>query len=320
MSQSTAPRQYCRDMDEPFIETQRDECVRCGYDLRGIVNERPCPECGLLAERSRRVTDELHDTRPRWLRRISIGVWTILLAIVLAVASPLVAGLLVPFRDPRFFWAYAAPLVGAVVAALVFLIGVYLLTSREGYAPADTADRRRRYWLRAAAAIPLALLLLEHAANEVNRQRLLIYWNGQGPFRPSPYWIVRLLQAPLAVPLPILLFYQLRSLAKRARSAHLAEHCLIVGFGAAGALLYIALVAAFFELVDLFHLGTYWTSRSAISLMLMLLTTVAAALFLLWSIYLLVRFGIAFHKAARQLKRKWRRDDRSLVPDAAQVK
>ena len=25
------------------------ECLRCGYDLRGIANERACPECGLLA-------------------------------------------------------------------------------------------------------------------------------------------------------------------------------------------------------------------------------------------------------------------------------
>ena len=49
---------------------QRDECYRCGYDIRGIASDQPCPECGLLAERSRRVTDELHNTRPTWLRTI----------------------------------------------------------------------------------------------------------------------------------------------------------------------------------------------------------------------------------------------------------
>jgi hypothetical protein len=62
-------------------ESIRDECYRCGYDLRGIANAGVCPECGLLAERSRRVTDELHDTRPRWLRSLSRGIDLILLAI-----------------------------------------------------------------------------------------------------------------------------------------------------------------------------------------------------------------------------------------------
>ena len=48
----------------------------------GIDNARACPECGLLAERSRHVTDELHDTHPRWLRKITIGITLILIAIL----------------------------------------------------------------------------------------------------------------------------------------------------------------------------------------------------------------------------------------------
>ena len=41
-----------------------DDCYRCGYPLLGIDDEQACPECGLLARRSRRQTDELHNTRP----------------------------------------------------------------------------------------------------------------------------------------------------------------------------------------------------------------------------------------------------------------
>jgi hypothetical protein len=37
----------------------------------------------------------------------------------------------------------------------------------------------------------------------------------------------------------------------------------------------------------------------------------ATILFLLWSTYLLIRFAIAFHIAARNLRRQWLRDDRS---------
>ena len=71
--------------------TAHDVCYRCGYDLTGIGDETPCPECGLLARRSRRPTDELHYTRPRWLRRISRGTNLLLLAVLLFGASPALA-------------------------------------------------------------------------------------------------------------------------------------------------------------------------------------------------------------------------------------
>ena len=69
-----------------MVDTEpADTCYRCGYALRGVANDRPCPECGLLAERSRRVSDELHNSRPRWLRRISRGVNVLLFALLLIV-------------------------------------------------------------------------------------------------------------------------------------------------------------------------------------------------------------------------------------------
>src|SRR3712207_3483647 len=66
--------------------TLTDVCYRCGYDLRTLADNQPCSECGLLAARSRRPTDELHHTRPGWLRRLAWGVWLILLA----MATPFV--------------------------------------------------------------------------------------------------------------------------------------------------------------------------------------------------------------------------------------
>src|SRR2546430_14287954 len=119
------------------------ECSRCGYDLRGIANDQACPECGLLAERSRRVSDELHDTRPRWLRRIAWGVRLILLTILLCASWPVIFGILEASLQRfgpstliwRLFWEHF-PFIGLEALALLFFSGVFLLTTGEGYPPA----------------------------------------------------------------------------------------------------------------------------------------------------------------------------------------
>ena len=137
-------------------QTAPGQCYRCGYDLRGIADNQPCPECGLLAERSRRVTDELHNTRPKWLRTIARGSNLILLAIVTAVVWTLFLKNDVGFiasnmamRRPDFgVW-------GLDFALLIFLLGVTLLTRREGYPPADLSYRWLRRLLR---IVPLFLV------------------------------------------------------------------------------------------------------------------------------------------------------------------
>jgi hypothetical protein len=112
---------------------------------------------------------------------------------------------------------------------------------------------------------------------------------------------------------PILLFNQLRSLALRARSAHLAEHCTIVGFGTSIAMLYILIVLLITTYARELHFNPYWASRSKSWLILMAVAGTLSALFLLWSLYLLIRFAVAFHIASRKLRNAWNRDDRALA-------
>jgi hypothetical protein len=131
-------------------ESAKDECYRCGYDLRGFANDQACPECGLLAERSRRISDELHDTRPRWLRSLSRGINLILLAMAAPFFEPFLVALLFN-PNPQL----SEVLFGFELGAILFFLGVMLLTRREGYPPADQADRRLRKILRLAAAVPL---------------------------------------------------------------------------------------------------------------------------------------------------------------------
>src|SRR5579862_6735752 len=146
------------------------ECFRCGYDLRGIADDQPCPECGLLAARSRRASDELHLSRPKWLTSLSRGVNLILLAIILAFVWPGFSNTLFE-RSSRWIWPNPSivdfrqridfVLGGFSLIAFVNLIGVFYLTSPEGYPPADRSDRIRRILLRAGAVIPLLAFTLQ---------------------------------------------------------------------------------------------------------------------------------------------------------------
>ena len=298
-----------------------DACYRCGYDLRGIADDQPCPECGLLAGRSRRPTDELHNSRPRWLRNLSRGVWLILIAIV---APLLWLWLYTTFRAQLWSlygpgmppWQIelldALPMLGYDLPAFLLLGGVLLLTTREGYEPADRADHKRRIWLRILAKFPLIGLLAEHFL--MHRMSQQIFRNIAAIDRLGLWtFIVPVATLLACAPLPILLFAQLGSLANRARSAHLAEHCKIVGIGSAVAFVYLAAVIVIFEVADKYHFGTYWTGRSWVAMALQLLSATAAALILLWSFYLMLRFALAFRRAAKQLRTQWKRDDRAVI-------
>ncbi len=289
------------------VESVRDECYRCGYDLRGIANEGACPECGLLAERSRRVTDELHDTRPRWLRSLSRGIDLILLAIIAPIGESFLAAIILRFRPPS--WNSYPDFIGFDLSAVLLAIGVILLTRPEGYAPADRADRRLRILMRIVVIVPIAAMVLLHL------QLYLLISSGGKLFLFAELGLMVLLVLFLAIFafLPLLLFLRLRGLARRVRSAHLAEHCIIVGVGAFASTLYIAAVIVVVNNAEKWGFGTNWMSRSPVSLIMMLVMSVASGLFILWSLYLLVRFAIAFWMAAGKLQHKWTRDDRSLI-------
>jgi hypothetical protein len=275
------------------ITGPQGECHRCGYDLRGIPDDHPCPECGLLAERSRRTTDELHNTRPRIVRAISMGADLVLLAIILAI----VWLLLLPVTS---WWPVHWPMLYLMIVAGVLLWGTILLTRREGYWSTDRANRPLRAGLRISACAPLSALALLWMAFALHAR----YWLDPrtAVMKQAAFW----LGTVGLVPLPLFLFFHLRRLAKRLRNPHLAEHCAIVGTGASAAILYGTACILIFGCAP--HL---WIDHIWLSFLLIFLVDLAVPLFTLWSIYLLVRFAIAFQIAARQSRRQWMCDDRA---------
>ncbi|CAN5507083.1 hypothetical protein BH09PLA1_BH09PLA1_20040 [soil metagenome] len=314
-----------------------DRCYRCDYDLTGIADDQACPECGLLAGRSRRVSKELSDSHPRWLRGLSRGVQLLILAVLIVPVWPFCAAMIERkvrevqvsawrtaaqgrVMPPAPNWMTFAPslrLAGFDLAAMLLVLAIWLTTRREGDAQTDHADRWRRRALRCLAIFPILSLLTYHAEQQ-HRQSQLSMWIYASPnpamesyFETAVFAAVALITVG-CVPLPLLLFRQLRSLAKRAHSAHLAEHCTIVGTTSSLALLYLAGILLIGANADRW-LGPNWTARSNTWLITLLIMSVSAALIFMWSLYLLIRFAISFQRAASMLRRKWASADRSLA-------
>src|SRR5688500_7930513 len=156
---------------------EADDCYRCGYALHGIADDQPCPECGLLARRSRRVTDDLHRTRPRWLRRITIGVALLLVAIVLIATLPLSGPALDRFNS---HYLGAADRVVRVVRHLerVPARAVWYRIPPRGAGAAAGVARRRP--LRRAAAAGCDLISTRKIRG------ILLNPRGRGGYLPAP--------------------------------------------------------------------------------------------------------------------------------------
>lgn len=300
-------------------------CYRCGYPLVGIADDQPCPECGLLAVRSRRPTDELHFVRPRWLRRLKLGLWLIIAAFlwpwVWAFCGQVVSVIVVALAEGstvlRHWMFEILPWLGSLGTAAFLFAGAKLLTTPEGYAAADEADRGRRRWLVISALVPIGMLIacfvIDRQAPRGRWQRdytatdLSLYGNTIG-----------------VIPFTMLLFLQLRGLAKRARSAWLAEHCVIVGVGTCCTMLWLAGYYAYFVQSQTPYYGRRDWETGGSTDAWMLLTAFLSAfliLFYLWALMLMTRFAIAFRAAGRVLNETWVRDDRSIagVPDVNQI-
>jgi len=75
--------------------------------------------------------------------------------------------------------------------------------------------------------------------------------------------------------------------------------------------MFFMLVALLFTYAESLGLPNNWTNNSKASLALVLAGMVGSSLFLLWSLYVFIRFTLSFHRAANALRSKWDRDDRA---------
>ena len=305
------------------LDLLTDLCLRCGYDLRGVDNATPCPECGLLAERSRRPSEHLSDATPGWLLGIGTGVTLALLGVSLGVAwcfaqSPveravmrtpeytdyLRKGLNTPLITPPPPMVFGRPLnfeyirFGVFeIATVVLLIGVLLLTRPERRRE-SIDDGLLRWSLRMAALSPFAAI------------NLLLWPIVTKRYFGNPnsdlvlYLFIGLLTVGSA-PLPALFFTHLRRLAKRVLNIGLAEHAAIVGAGLSVTLVYIGAAIGVSIAMPNSEVPDWVTTITV------LIGGVGLMLFGGWSVVNCIRFAMAFFRAYRAARRKWHDADRA---------
>ena len=245
------------------------------YDLRSQPADGLCPECGLSVEQTKSVGTHLQRGRPAWLNRLSLGTWMLLLAPIAAIiAVPLFA--LITVRTDLAWLTPFAPF----SAALVYVSAIVLLTSREHRFEHQLEGNSLRVALRLSGFG--ALIIAGCVAG-------LIFENGNAPWDYIAGGSFLLL-----IPIYVLAFVYLRTLARRIGHASLAEHCVIVSVGISVSIILPMLIPIF---------AFYFNPANTLWPILIMLVTIC--LFALWSAYLLLRFAIVFHKSARIARRNW---------------
>lgn len=151
-------------------------CVRCGYNLRGLQNDQACPECGASIADTLGY-DLLPNCNPAWLATVRAGVWLLLL---LMVGFLFMRACLLPFYLPGMQksppqWLYRlADVVGEIGRQLLLaqVAGAWLLASKPPHhGPIPFAALTRRL-IRAVAVTCLACF----CATQVLRRSYNLTW------------------------------------------------------------------------------------------------------------------------------------------------
>src|SRR5512145_2761759 len=89
------------------------QCVSCGYNLRGLLPEGRCPECGTAVGRSTR-GDFLRFCDPTWVEKLASGMnWIVANLIVAVVVGAAAGGLAVAAQNQNY--GIILGLIGGVV-------------------------------------------------------------------------------------------------------------------------------------------------------------------------------------------------------------
>ena len=196
-------------------------CIHCGYNLRSLLPDQACPECGKPVAPSLR-DDRLRSSDPQWVRRLSVGMICVLLGGIFLLID--IFGLHdVRSRLMRSLGASQA-VVSAVLAMLtlgVTVAGVWLATSPE---PGFAGTSASATWRWAARLLTAGFLLVV----------LAFTLSKPPPSAPMPVAMLAWMRLIIAVLGPggfaTFLIY-IAPLGRRASAPHLGRLALGAGIG-----------------------------------------------------------------------------------------
>jgi predicted Zn-ribbon and HTH transcriptional regulator len=149
---------------------QDTRCRACGYNLRGLARSGLCPECAAPIAISAR-EDFLCFAEPRYVGRLARGDrWIIrgltlnILAVLLLIGAQILA-MIAPASSSLDDWLFKAwstvCIIGVLAGLLLFLAGVWLMTSAEPGATAGWRRDRARKLVRAGLVVGVVAIGLD---------------------------------------------------------------------------------------------------------------------------------------------------------------
>ena len=186
-------------------------CIQCGYDLHGLPDDRPCPECATPVERSRAAATEPIAPRP-WIVDVRLGLVLLMLAgpVSAVMACFPVANFMYqggPRRDVLFSILLALTLFPSIAAWWA----TYLITRRAYGAAREPLPSWLRITLR---SLVTCAMLVGHALT------VFFVWLENDAYKALFSGVNLSLTAANA-----LLFIALMLLARRLRSRGLVVAC-----------------------------------------------------------------------------------------------
>ena len=150
----------------PFTQVLSDPrsrekpCIRCGYSLRGNLDARHCPECGLSVWLSLNQNEDLDWSNPAWTASLRLASWIMAAAQVLGMLAWIL--LVLPTGS------IANQLAGAKVLTGVYFIVYHaamltLLCRHENRHPDRLKSQRTATQIVSLVAIGVGVLLIWHA-------------------------------------------------------------------------------------------------------------------------------------------------------------
>jgi hypothetical protein len=256
------------------------ECMQCGYNLRGLSATGRCPECGQFVHQSMR-GDLLRYANPEWLRKIKLGLNLMYHSIVLTIFAGIVIGTIMVATGVMLPWLLT---VVRTVSGFCSYLALFLVTIQE---PRVSLAEKQVTWRRVVRTLAIA----NFTAVLITQTPFLVARMGAVFFNS-----VVIAQGLLGLVLVFAYFAYAESFAPRIPDAKLARSTRILKWGMA-AVQALGVIIFSLRVIGGATVNTATLTASVISGYVLGLITLV---FGLWALAVLSRYRNAFTLAVQE--------------------